>query len=313
MTKKFLIFSKPYDDKSGGIIALHKLASILNDLGHEAYLLRLFKDQIITRGNIIEPLYRVAKSIIESWLPYKLNPHFNTQVLKNPPKEFGSDWIVIYPEIILDNPLQAENVVRWMLYKPAFHSKHKFFHLRENEYHIDFNDFSRDYVFPNIFKSNLKLNVVHFPHDHYNMNGALPDKERSGTAYCVRKGKMKIIVHDLNDSSLIDDEPHIVVASLFKRVKTFISYDPHTAYSSFAVLCGAESVVIPDENISEEQWYPENMRYGVAYGFKDLPWARKTTHLLLDEIKRQEQTSIDNVRSFAVEVLNHFSVDISKN
>ncbi len=307
-TKKFLIFVGPYNPASGGVIAMHKLVSILNDLGYEAYLLRLFKDYVVTRRRIIRPLYEVAKEIKENWSPYKLNPNFNTQVLKNPPKKFGSDWIVIYPEIILDNPLRAKNIVRWMLYKPAFHNMYSFFHLGKNEYHIDFNNFARDYIFPDVFKSSLRLNVLHFPHDCYNMNGALPDGQRSGTAYCIRKGKEKTIVHDLNYSSLIDDKPHSWVAPLFKRVKTFISYDPYTAYSSLAVLCGAESVVIPDENVSKEQWYSEeNERYGVAYGFEDLPWARKTAHLLLDRMKEQEQNSAENVRSFAVEAINYFN------
>jgi hypothetical protein len=37
-------------------------------------------------------------------------------------------------------------------------------------------------------------------------------------------------------------------------VETFISYDTYTAYSLFAVLCECESVVIPDEGVSEEAY-----------------------------------------------------------
>jgi len=306
MSKKFLVFSPSYHPESGGVIALHKLCSLLNDIGYDAYLLNLFNDYPINRRNILSPLSKIFKEIKNDWFStYKLNPKLNTKVLLKPPRTFDSEWVVVYPEIVFGNPLGAKNVARWMLYKPGFHKNH--YNFGKDEYHIDFNHYADDFVFPGTFKSSINLYVLHFPFDHFNLSGALPNDQRSGTAYCVRKGIDKQITHNLHNSVLIDRMPLYQIASILKRVKTFISYDPYTAYSLFAVLCGAESVVVPNKNMNEEQWYQDKSeRYGVAYGFENLPWARKTAHLVLNRMKEKEKSSIENARRFAVEVLDYF-------
>ena len=307
LKKRFLIFSPPYNQKHGGTVVLHKLCSLLNDLGYEAYLLRLFDNYPINRKNIFLPLTSVFQDIKKKWFShYKLNPNLNTRVLQKLPQTFDSEWVVVYPEVVFGNPLEAKNVVRWMLYTPGFHTNYYYF--GKDEYHIDYNHYTDDFIFPSAFKSNIKLYVLHFPFDCFNLSSSLPSDQRSGTAYCMRKGRDKKIMHDLNNSVLIDEMPPSQVASILKRVKTFVSYDLYTAFSSFAVLCGAESVVVPDENLSKEQWYSdERDRYGVAYGFDDLLWARETAHLVLGRMKEKEQNSVENVRRFAVEATDFFN------
>jgi len=92
---------------------------------------------------------------------------------------------------------------------------------------------------------------------------------------------------------------HKEISKIFKKVKTFISYDPYTAYSNFAALCGAESVVIPDDNVKIDQWYSdEENRYGLAYGFENINESLKTTHLLLEKIKKQESYNLLQVSEF---------------
>ncbi len=132
--------------------------------------------------------------------------------------------------------------------------------------------------------------------------------ERSGSAYAIRKGRGKRIQHDLSDSLLIDGKPHQEVAAIFKRVKTFISYDPYTAYSWFAALCGCDSVVIPDEGVDAESWYPDpEDRYGLAYGFEGIEEAKNTRHLLYKRVLREESNSVANVAAFVSEVDTFFS------
>ena len=173
--------------------------------------------------------------------------------------------------------------------------------------YFDYNDFSRLFNYPASKISEEKLTITHFPFEYYNLDGALESHQRSGTAYCLRKGKNKKIVHDLKDSVLIDGKSHQEISSIFKRVSTFISYDTHTAYSSFAVLCGADSVVIPDENISKEKMYPNiEDRNGIAYGFKDVFFARETKCKLLNYIKKREEDSKIRVKTFVCEVSRYF-------
>lgn len=293
---KILIFSPSYNENSGGIIALHKLCQIINQLGREAYLFPAFSTYEINRNTSLSDLKMIFKSEIKSLLKFKTNPAFYTPVIYKK-KHLGdlNDWIVIYPEIVFGNPLNSKNVVRWLLHNPGFHTKKIFY--GENETYFKFNSAIRDFQYPGSTLSRHELKVIHYPLEHYNLDGA--SAHREGTAYCLRKGKNKKIQHDLKGSILIDGKSHAEVSRIFKKVKTFISYDTYTAYSFFAVLCGCESIVIPDEGVSEESWYPNPRdRYGLAYGFENLEKAKETSHLIFDHVISEENKSTDCVKKF---------------
>lgn len=306
IAKKFLIFAPAFREDDGGGIVLHRLCALLNELGHEAYLTRLFNGEPVYQNDFARPLFAIFKRALwYRFTKFNTNPAWATPVLKKPDMPLGKDWIVVYPEIIFGNPLRASNVVRWFLFRPGVHSGNVFF--GQGEYHVDFNSFVRDYVYPGTYKADKPLNVLSFPFEYYNKSDALPNELRQGSAYCLRKGKGKEIIHDLQNSILIDGKSHAEIAAIFKRVKRFVSYDAHTAYSSFAGLCGAESVVVPDDGVDKEHWYPDEAdRYGVAYGFDDLSWARSTADKLLIRMKTKEAQSKESVRQFASDVLAYF-------
>ena len=93
-----------------------------------------------------------------------------------------------------------------------------------------------------------------------------------------------------------------------KRVERFISYDTYTAYSRFASLCGCDSIVIPDEGVTLDQWYanPQD-RYGVSYGFDGIEEARATRSKMRERILAQEEKSLNTVRVFISETQNLFA------
>lgn len=305
--KKFIIFAPSYRATNGGGVVLHRLCALLNDLGYEAYLTRFYNGVPVYSNNFLHPLSRlVGRSLWNVFTPFRVHPGWDTPLIKNPKIPLGDEWIAVYPEIVFGNPLRAKSVVRWLLHKPGFHDG--YFMFGNSEYHIDFNSFAQDFFYPGCKKADFSLNVVNFPYDKFNKVGALPKELRKGTAYCLRKGRGKRIVHDLRDSVFIDGMSHDRVASIFKRVKTFISYDPYTAYSSFAVLCGAESVVIPDPGVDKASWFPNSEdRLGVAYGFEDIAWARATASGVLGRMQAQEIATVSNVKRFAEDVLQYFS------
>ena len=83
---KLTIYSPGYHSAVGGIIALHKLCHLLNEMGHEASL----------------------------WLiDGHTNPDWNT------PVSHDHNGTVLYPEIIHGNPLNAQKVIRWCLNAPG--------------------------------------------------------------------------------------------------------------------------------------------------------------------------------------------------
>ena len=127
--------------------------------------------------------------------------------------------------------------------------------------------------------------------------------KRIGTEYCVRKAKNKKIVHDLSNSILIDDMPHEEISKIFKKVEKFISYDEHTTYSYFAALCDCDSIVIPTEGVSEEEWLPNvEDRYGLSYGFENIDSARETRRLLPNFLQQLEERSSLSVIKFLEEI-----------
>jgi hypothetical protein len=303
---KFLIYAPPFRPDDGGAIVLHRLCALLNELGHEAYLTRLFIGGVMYPQNFLRPLGSLIKYLLFTrFTKFQTHSNWFTPVLSFPPRSLGRDWVVVYPEIVFGNPLQAECVVRWFLHRPGFHMGKFFF--GSGEYHIDFNAFAKDFSYPGSKMAHASLNVLALPFEYYNLEGALPFEQRRGTAYCLRKGIGKQPVHDVCDSVLIDGKSHTEVADIFKRVKRFISYDPYTAYSSFAVLCGAESVVVPDSGLTKEGWYSDPAdRFGVAYGFDDLDWARDTAPEVLARLKAKETRSIESVKNFVEDALLFF-------
>jgi len=304
---RFLLFAPSYDPENGGAIVMHKLCSLLRQSGYEAFLFPRFYPHEVSRVNWAMPSLRVVKSMFIGMMPlFRQNPSFTTRVLKRIPEDLATGWIVVYPEVTDGNPLGAANVVRWFLHRPGFHNGK--ISIANDEYHVDFNEFLRGFLFPRCYRSRESLFVIHIPTETYNLDGALPPSQRSGTAYCMRKGTGRPIVHDMRDSVMIDGLGHSETAAIFKRVKTFISYDPYTAYSRFAVLCGAASVVIPDSDQSIDDWYANPAEhYGVAYGFSDLDRARSTAHLMIRNFQEVEQSSLLSAQSFAADVTKYFN------
>jgi hypothetical protein len=245
------------------------------------------------------------KNLREPFRRFKINPSFNTPVLKKRPKDIGTDgWIVVYPEITFGNPLGAKNVVRWLLHNPGFDpqtgKETKPYFYGKGELYFRIGNWFKDFQHPGSKTSRSFLQVFHFPLHLYNAHDA--QKDRTGTAYLIRKGLNKKICHDLSESILIDGLSHEEIAKIFKRVKTFISYDSYTTFSHFAVLCGCESVVIPDDGITEGEWMPNSEdRYGLAYGFESLSKAQETSHLVLERYENFQTSSIASVKNFLTE------------
>lgn len=295
--RKFVVMAPSYDEYVGGSICLHKLVHLINDAGYDAYLYPIFENLEFSRRNLLLPMLGLLGDVAYGLLkPYRTHRHFHTPIYRGSARDLESDeCVVVYPEIIFGNPVKARNVVRWLLHQPGFHTGKVYY--GSNELHVRFNEAIREFRYPNSQQADFFLPIIHYPLDIYNQEGVVP--QRSGTAYCVRKGEGRAMQHDLTNSTRIDGLPHQEVAAVLKRVETFISYDPYTAYSRFAALCGCDSVVIPEEGVAEAQWYPNPVdRYGVAYGFDQIESARETRPLLLQKVQKEHQQSAEATLQF---------------
>ena len=304
MNYKYIIYSPPYHENGGGTIALHRLCHLINQCGREAYLYPHGPSYDLHLHNASQVgLY--LKEIYEATnlANYRINEAFRTPVL--PPKDSfipGHDCIVIYPEMTFGNPLRAKNVVRWLLNNPGHISGRIYYGPREIYYrYADY--FAEGFTFPGSETADMFLRIQYTPLDLYRERPEERNNPRTGTAYCMKKGNGRAMVHDTTNSILIDGKSHQQVAAIFKSVKQFVSYDTHTLYSSLAAISGCESVVVPLEGMTKEQWRPNvEDRYGIAYGFDDVEFALTTRPLALERQISLDRDSERNAKDFLIDV-----------
>lgn len=297
---KYIVNAPAFNPDSGGTIFMHELAHALNTLGEEAYLWPM--EPVYKRGRLRGPLYRLL-----SWFRptrYRTNPDLNTP-LATKAELRGPDAVIIYPEIVLGNPMGIKNVVRWLLYKPGDQHPYEF---TDNE--MFFRVFEKADL-PEITGGAPDLFLYKVNRTYRNENR--PD--RKGACYIVRKGHRKPRIAQTEASTAINIEglTHAEINDVFNRCETFYSYDEATMYSQFAVVSGCESVVVAGEHESREDWARVNElgRYGIAYGLT--PSERKHAHAtraqLIDLLKHKEEAGLETVRRFITLTKDRFTHD----
>lgn len=293
---KFIINAYPYNENSGGIIALHRLCHIINEhTEHQAFLFPISVKEKLSR--LIRNFFKKRK--------FKTNKKWNTPVLNS--IQNINDYVVIYPEVISGNPLSAEKIIRWFLHNPGHFTGE--INYGEGELYFKYTSGFDKYI-PrnNSYISNKLLTVVYYPSDIYMKNK--PIYKDIDVSYIVRKGKDIPFIHP-NNSVCIDGLSHIETANILQRSKKFISYDLYTAYSRFAALAECESYVVPDEKLSLKEWLPNEVdRYGVAYGFSDaqLSWAKNTRNQLVAQVERQNMDAINSVEACLKDIEIYFNI-----
>lgn len=297
---KFIIVTAEYNDDSGGIVVLHQLCDKLNKLGEKAYLWPSNKPRL----DFKKPLkaFYLFFTYFRKSLKYgfKKNPTLYTPLASY--KDL-TDAIIIYPEIVVGNPLHAQHVVRWLLHKPGFNNGGKI-EFGVNDlffYYYKAYDDSRYNHHPD----NL-LHIVSQRSDVYKITN---HDKREGTCYLLRKGSKREIVHDLTNSILVDGLSHEETAKIFNKVEFCISYDTYTMYNTYAAMCGCIPIIIPEDRVTKEEWQPlEENRYGIAYGFEDIEYAQKTRPLLVANLTKQEHESDESVNEFIKKCQVYFTI-----
>jgi hypothetical protein len=292
---KFVIRTHSFDDRVGGIIALHLLCRRLVDAGQEAILWPIDRPTL-------EPLQR-PRSVL-GWLRYHLTGRrkvFNHGPFLTKRAGFNDlrNAVVVYPEVTAGNPLHARHVVRWLLHKPGFHTGRVEFGERDLlfAYQDAFDESARP------AQRGGRLTLI-WQNEAYVDRGRA---DRSGSAYLVKKGTGRPLVHDLSNSILVDDLSHAEKADVFNRVQYFYTYDPYTLYSRYAAICGCIPVIIPPPGLSKQAWVArEEERYGLAYGTEERPWAVATRDLLLKRIVEEQVEERLMVQNFISRCREHF-------
>jgi len=299
----FIIYAPEYHYGGGGIIALHKLCDTLNRLGYEAKIWGKPPQSDNQKFSLLKwPRRFLTKTLAERNVhnTFNLNPSFLTPMAT---KKDIKNSIVIYPEIVSGNPLNASRVVRWILFKPGFFTGEV--NYGDDELFFCYNEVFNDPQY-NKTPGNI-LHVTHVFSDIYNQTnfGA-----RSGGCYMVRKGDESKLDYHPKDYLKVDGHSHEELAEIFNQKEYFISYDLHTMYSQYAALCGCKSIVVPDSAKTQAEVYPQiENTYAIAYGREDIDTActQVQLKLLKDYMDAQETETIDSVDRFAKFSQNHFA------
>jgi hypothetical protein len=277
LVKKYILYCPKYNEENGGVIAMYKLCDLLNTMRYEAYVWK----------------YPLVDDFI-------LNKNLNTPTIYTEDLE---NYIIVYMESVAGNPLNAPNVVRWFLNKPGFFTNKIIY--GHSEYYFYFQEafYKENYI----KAKNDRLCITQFPLDIYQQTNF---GERVGSCYLMRKGKGREIIHDLSDSICLDGLSHLEISKIFNRTRYFYSYDLYTTYSTFAVLCGCISVVMPKQNLPIDKWQPiESLRYGVAYGIEEIDYAIQTQHKVAITLELQEESNKIDLINFIEKTQNFFMIN----
>lgn len=300
-----LIFAPIYNENIGGVIMLHKFSDLLNRFGVSSFIFPYFDN---TYENLKEPSkYNkeyLQEKLLKAKSSFKINSTFSTSLLEDVTLlDDLNKWAVVYPEVVSGNPLGAKNVIRWFLHYPGFHTG--ITNYGDKELYFKVSSEMQDFHYKNSKTSNIILKFLHYPLELYNLDNV--SKQRKGTAYCLHKGKDKEIQHDLSDSILIDGKSHKEIAEIFKAVEMFISYDAHTSYIAFAVLCGCKTVVIKDNEDNEKVWRRDlENKYGIVYGLENRDKAKANSFVLLNDILCEASSYEKLIQDFSKEVHEFF-------
>jgi hypothetical protein len=267
MNRRIIITAPSYNPAIGGAIALHRLCDILNRIGYDAYLFPTIK----LNGTLST---------------FCLNDQYNTKVATSIDTKLD---IVVYPEIEPGNPLECDNVVRYILNK---------FHLPEYDNTISTWD-EKDYwlYYHELFYDNIRdrnmLCILDSKLDIYKDYGIKRTHESCFT-YRKRHRERDIlpVIHPSDSIEIgfnVQDEE---LVNIFNSCKRFYSYDTETYLSTIAALCGCESVIVPNPNISKEDFFMRRestmLKYGISYGLDKIEEANATRHLLRKQYEEHE-------------------------
>jgi len=300
---KFVIFS-PYQT-GGGPIVLHNLCKNLTGLGYDA---KIFNCDTIWWNDrkslkfwikwFIFVLKDSAQFVLSKvFHSKKLSPGYVDVPVRGCKRKIlpfvDDQTIVVYPELICGNFLNAKHVVRWFLY--------------HNRYKDNPDAYGKDDLFicyREIFNDNelnpqkLRVATPYFDLDTYKQTNF---GERKGTCYIVRKGANRPDLPKTFDGIVVDYLSEKEKVKVFNQCEYCVSYDTQTAYSKIAALCGCISVIVPEEGKAKTDYRGAgDSIIGRAWGFStdEIEYAKKTRHLIREQYHATNARSMEETKEF---------------
>jgi hypothetical protein len=247
---KFVIYTPNWDETSGGINVLTVLAQKLHEKGHDVHLWT----EIVYFNSTYNPVFS----------------RFTNQV------GFDDETIVIYPEIVTKNPLQAKRIVRWILYGCDNH----------DEYEPN----GAIYYFAPFCQNNFPTKMLQCYHVPPNLS--VPTEPRTEeSCFIFKKGQrspwarkqFNINPHKGFDLSVC--KTHAEIIEVFKKTKYFHCYDPASFLILMALMCGCIVIQHPYIEGQKREGWEHSVCFdkfgkvkGLVYGDEYYSYAESTIH-----------------------------------
>lgn len=300
---KFIIFIPDIND-CGGLIALRTLYNNLDRMGINVKMCSSYRLNSTGKYRYIMPFYLFFYQIF-----YYIKNIPNSNYKKYRHKFLpvvGKNTIVVYPEIVKGNLLNAKKVVRWLLYHNKLYSQDS----NGNPIGYGKNDlfFSYREIF-NDSKLNPNCNLLHTPYFDLDLYKRTNYGERSGKCYIIRKGASRSDLPKKFDGVIIDNLTEKEKVECFNKCEYCISYDTQTAYSSISAICGCISIVIPEDGKCRNDYLSKGEKgYGCAYGFseEEIEFAVNTRKDVIEYYKLVNESSIESTNQFINLCENYF-------
>lgn len=290
MVSNILFYTQsPFNLDCGGLVVQYYLCSILKFLGSNVKI--------------------YAPKQIQNHI---FNDYYNDDLDLN-------KTLVIYAETIQGNPINAPNVLRWILAplgKIADIDIWKTWGPNDLVYFFNHDDsiYEKSLLKQEIYKQltciyiNPKIRNNKLPRQRKYCHAFRRNKIKKDHKIAPPVGSLEITRNNTQDDCI----------NIFNRTHAFICYDLLTFLAPFAALCGCASVIVKNGFINRQQWiktlaiYPYlrdnnlDRLYGIAYGIDELKWAKQSLHLVKDQwsniqkymINKTVLPLLDDIRNF---------------
>lgn len=291
---KFIIVTPGYVGNSFGIKTLHYLAHTLNEEGFDARLMFMTDDG---RGK-----QRFGYAGREA-----TNPAFNTPPMTAADGVGREADIVVYPEIVSNNPLNARNVVRYFLNVDGKITGRRIA-LGPTDFRLAFHRMFR--ADAHFVLGNAEFNPA------FQMGNGRPIGERTLDLTYIGKGDMYGKAAAIKNSILItrawpSDQNQL--AQLLRHTRFFYSWDSVTSLNVEAILCGAMPVILRYEPIRKEDFDATelgplpHLDMGVPNFKFDPQEFNRSRAALIGRISEIQNSWGKRVNAFATAAFSHFA------
>jgi hypothetical protein len=259
----FTVYAPSYNDKSGGAWVLHFLCDQLNKIGHESKIFIYEASQIV-------------------------NPQFDT------PIGYLEESVVVYPEIIVNNPLNAKNVVRYLLNKEGALQK-RMISWGKTDYPLSYSRAFRDDC-ESLFYPICDLSMFYD-------NGT----ERTQNSFYIGKGYLTGDCPKLDCFEITRTFPSTKqeLADVLRRSKILFSYDAFSATNIDAALCGCLPYLLQKpmtgiENAELGKYWAEST--------DDVDQALEQMSTLYERIQAMQQSFPERLADQVNKIQKHFAL-----